>query len=484
MEHIRQLAVPLALTLCGCQVTNGVLCSYLNDNCGDEAGEETGEPEAPPPPQSACALIGDATGLDLVDVHPLPVSAGVWMGLAAASLVFEPDIVGFTWGWLPGGQPGDTATLDSLEQTLTVYTPTPNDGVAILGYAYTEPVGGSANLVRPANGFSGDSSLEITATALPLGAESTLWYAPLPIDGLAVPSRWDFTGGLRARGVVTSGGSTLAGPAGGNVKITEEGMPSRGFLPTMGWCAAAPPVADDTGAPGTGGGDSGAPEPEPPLTCAYVAQALELPEGSLGWLEVIPGVFLEGPDLLTDARAGLMVWNGGADGWTWALPNLNDPADLVFGQDFGIQEGCSADADYPAANYIQLDDLDGEVFYRANVYSWGAPVENGFGIPLDYTIPASLLTLPDGSTLAAVLVDDCLPDGRWEIAGTASVVGIHKQPTGGLSPWRRAGPLDPLDVRDTIDEDGSAFAPIMGACIRPDDYGPPTGSEPLDESGG
>jgi hypothetical protein len=443
-----RLALAASLTSTGCQVTNGVLCSYLNDNCGDEAGDETGEPEAPPPPANACTLIGDATGLDLVEVHPLPVSAGVWMGLAAAALVFGPDVVGFKWRWLPGGQPGDTATLDSLESSLTIYTTTPNIDVAMFGYAYTEPVGGSANLVRAANGFSGDSSLEIEATALPLGAESTLWYAPVPVDGLAVPSRWDFTGGLRARGVVTSGGSTLAGPAGGNTRITEDGMPSRGFLPTMGWCTAAPPdVADDTGTPpDPDTGSEPEPEPEPDVPADPPGTFDPCVELGYGPTTVRPAGY--SPTWVGESETSMVtLWIFPTQAWHWGPHELVEGLRSILGS-----WGTALVDEAPpgaAAAYVLVEDIVDPFTVPAMTRSTSTSVQDAEAVQL---ADNSWLVWVDepGAGAATWYSGDTLPRLRgWARYGLPGVPATGGKP----------------GVANTVGGNGWAFMPAAGYCV-------------------
>lgn len=454
------------------------------DQCADSDGVDAPPPEEPEPPAVACDLIGDALGFDLVEVHPLPVSAGVWMGLSSAELVFSPDIVGFFWHWLPGGDPGDPAVLDSLESDLVIYTTTPDLGQALLGYAYVEPgTGGSATLVREDPQLG--PPVEVAAFSVPLGTEAQLFYATIPDDGGDVPHRWTLSGGLRARGVVTPGNSTLAGPSGGNVMITEEGMPSRGFLPTMGWCAPAPAVADDAGEPEP---MPDVPEPEPmPSPC----EALRPPPSCLdcdpwifvGEIPLMLGTAVAPDPMPPSAVSDHVVWDDVALAWS-----VHDGPSWAVGTEFvrvHVPFGPNGVADL-RVTWAMVDSESAETWelsWRQETPGEGGPFDMVYGLEPFYSVGDYALVATGELPPAVPDVDAMVGTQRWgfnlnaetpgdALAGTGAVY-LPGTDDGGFWPYACGAPFD-TDYCYDMKMGDIGWTPYGGTCLYNSPAPPPS----------
>jgi hypothetical protein len=467
---------------------NAVDCDHHQDDEGDSEGPEIVE-------ESPCDQIGAALGLPLVPQDRVgtlpPYEETDSLGLATMGLaVPDAQMPYASWAWeilpeMPAyPSPGEPAVLKPYDQELWVST-----SARDLSWAWVQTEHMQQATLRGKYAFE-----PVVAQGIAQADGSTIHYAYAVVEPAYVNENgwhaayWDFEAipffPARLRGYarhVNAQPGAWAGPA---LSAMQSAVASNfGFQPTGGSCKIGDPGAADGGSGGhcemfpedceggSGGNDT---DDDPlPATCDAVAEALGMPAGSLGWFDMIGG-----PELRFDVPDGVMIWDY-LNGWTWEVTDLYQTAALDLGESgLGVEETCLVhDQEY---FYIQLMGDVEDVAFRANLDHEGNPIEV-LGVPIDYVIPASTLTLPGGTVLAAVTVDECSIYGRWEIAGNADVVGKHVNVPPGMTPYRKAGPLQPApDLRPTV-QDFDAFAPVMGHCLPIDVV---DGGEAVDESGG
>ena len=325
MNKHKWAAASVATMMTGCQLNDGVLCSYLNDNCGDEAGAEegsgTGDDGQPPAPlQPACEQIGAAVGQSLGPNASEPY--GITTGDAVAVIrwlaaMFPPR---WSWGDLPFG--GAIAAMSAIADTF-------NPAIRALSIAqYTD---GAPWVWVQTRGASTAEFGDQVATGIVQADGTTLYYAPA--SGLA--SGWWETQSIGVDHWVSgrvggSAGAAHAGPAGGNAQdAIESGV---GFIPAMGTCFVID-ATDDTGG-GTGGSTGDEPDPQvpPPIPGSFDPCPM-LGEGA-GVAHLTEQFPL--PWLNTGLPAGTLAFGAGAWAWETPAPAWGDPAALSVTVDYGI----------------------------------------------------------------------------------------------------------------------------------------------------
>lgn len=314
MYHER--IVLLALLGTGCQVTNGVLCSYLNDNCGESAGAESGDTgDEPPPPLVLipCDQIGAAMGLALVPSHN---NWQPWGG--AGSVGSHPAM---EWSLLfPSGWVWDDASP----------APVLDEPALLLGR--TDPIVGLALQDITLEGQIASWIQVQGATAGTYGGQPATFLTQS--DGSAIvfgayttpEAWWEFSGSPVVRGWV--GAATqyeFGGPAQSNPgQASHEGL---AFKAASGRCMLAPVGVDD--GQGEGGGD-GEPMPDPmPSPCELMRPEDATIVGEIPW---VPGA---AHPLDVPLPSEVVVFDNGAwlvpEGPGWALGAERIDVSVPFG---------------------------------------------------------------------------------------------------------------------------------------------------------
>lgn len=298
----RQIVIILVAELLGaigCQVQNGVLCSYLNDHCGEDAGAEeggdTGEPQSFG--DHPCDQIGAAVGLPLVPLSD-PAAYPAWSGGSPAVMWWD-DTFPAGWRWLGSvPAPGATGELRSVADAFGDAHWLVVSSLSTSGdYRWIQAR--DANWIRYGALDAGqivqadDSVIAYVATD-GAGAQGDYWNLQA------------YTPEAYVRGWVTDGASADAGPSQSNIESALAN--TRGFRPAEGTCVVGPAeAADDTGAEPGGIYDP----------CAVIEAAIGTP------LEPAPSFYSEifGSSLAWEGEPeAVMRWSEAADSWVWDGP--------------------------------------------------------------------------------------------------------------------------------------------------------------------
>jgi hypothetical protein len=247
----------------GCQVNNGVLCSYLNDKCGEDAGEdETGDPE---PLGDSCDQIGSALGLDLVPVTYCVECEPAWWEMDALYNLDWSQLIPRGWEW-DATPPlyGKPARLRGIQGELGIWWG--GDKVdAVVTWTQTDGIESGHRGLVPVQIIEQTDGSQIVW--LPAGPDG--WMTLFSGSAAVLPSIRGWSS--RPEEIVVE----LAGPSGTNAAPTSHGQ--KGFEAVRGQCKLAQPsmcdmpgmCEDDTsaddaaGGSGDGGGTTGEPEENP-----------------------------------------------------------------------------------------------------------------------------------------------------------------------------------------------------------------------------
>jgi hypothetical protein len=472
-----------ALLATGCQINDGVLCSYLNDECGGSGGEE----EDIPPPASPCEQIGSALGLDL----QAPSNSGgqnnhhwyestAWVWSMHWSSVFPS---GWVWDSVPPNN-FERARLYGEQGELAVYEP----------HRSAVEAGSLTSIYVWTQGEAVDSAF-LGATAagiLPQHDGSQLVYAPSqPIDAW-----WLFEGSVLDSPVLR-GQTTLphaadqAGPAWTNTQ--EASHMSRGWEHARGWCVVVEPpatAADDTAGSGDGGGtgdpDGITPGEDP---CRLVAEhfnvgAITTASPWAGPLADTTATYLTVPP-----PSPIVSWNGSG----WDLPPEGHAFIGPFG-DMRVHPTAAISDGRAGWIVVPADQADG---WEMHWHVWQLNGDNPSDYPrdrfevvgpvegTDLVVMAVRFERPENSAFRHVdqfRIVNTVPDDSRRLAGV--VVGYE-----GLEPldWVTASDL-PGAATERLWADGRSWVPMGGVCLlgqaSPAEGGSSSGGEAVDESGG
>jgi hypothetical protein len=487
-KHLRGgLAVALLTT--GCQVNNGVLCSYLNDNCGEDAGEdETGDPE---PLGHPCDQIGAALGLDLVHVSYCVECESPWWG--------QPYVYNLDWsqifpsGWAWDATPplyNKPSRLRGIQGELGIWWGG-DKAEAVVTWTQTEGIESGHRGLTPVQIIEQNDGSQIVW--LPAGPDG--WMTLFSGSAAVLPSIRGWSS--KPEEIVVE----FAGPSGTNAAPTTNDQ--KGFEAVRGQCRVAEPAMCDMpgmcegdtagGGSGDGGGTTGGTDDVPPGEdpCMLVAEYFDRePLGdSRPWAGTVSdpmATYLAAPP-----ASPIVTWNGSG----WEIPAEGLASIGPFG-DMAVHPTAEVSDDRAGWIVVPADQAEGwEIHWH--VWNLGAPP----GLPSD-TYPSAVFEpvgTVDGTDLVVLAAKFHRPTwhvwqriDRFRIVNTVSddsrrlagvVVGYD-----GLEPdsWMSASDY-PGAHPARLYADGRSWLPMGGVCLldQAESGGGSTSTgEVLDESGG